>query len=314
MPVPGVSTMEAPSFIDAEWNVGLSGEAEEWPRQLDPLGAELDQERRAAKCSTTTKGTVRICYYCASLKPAVRASHRMAECPKRLRANQPEYAAADLAAVLAGLGAIRQRYEGRLAKLAHAAGGSRSAGKQELMQLAGAAKLLSVEGARGTPPPPPPPPPPPASERLRAWNEMARRRDHISRIVVNQMARSTRHVVGGLGELKAIALMSPHPKVLSRSVDERDVIRCASALEVRRPHMTPARPHADPRPYLHPTPTPTTPQDPLLLPPPTTRQPPTPDQPHPPTPPPKTSSSSPPPTPRRSSTCLRMGRITRCSL
>lgn len=114
---------------------------------------------------------------------------------------------------------------------------------------------------------PPPPPPPPVGERRRAWEAHARRRQHDATMVVGMLGRAARHAEGAWAEVsigrnaqhdalpssqlidfaspaspsqppspafssqvKAVALFSPHGRVLSRPVDARWLETVASSV------------------------------------------------------------------------------------
>ena len=47
------------------------------------------------------------CYYCATLSPPIRAPHTVVACPKRLRANQPEFTAAAFGKVVRKVQQVR---------------------------------------------------------------------------------------------------------------------------------------------------------------------------------------------------------------
>ena len=215
---------------DRRWNQGLSEPEYLMPDKSEPT--TVDEQR---KCG-------RFCYYCASLDPPVRVQHKMVDCPKRRKANAREYLPSTMAQCRAELAAQREACEGRLAEHRAATEAVRLQ-KQSLLELAGAIKVLGVQEAQK--PPPPVPPPPPAGERIRSHGVFFRRRRHQKTMVMKTIARGSKidggerlsHVPGAWNELKAVALMMPHPRVLQGPLDPAWLFQVASTLEL---DVTPA--------------------------------------------------------------------------
>ena len=88
--------------------------------------------------------------------------------------------------------------------------------KQELLQLAGAIKVLGK--LDNLVPSPAEPPPPPRSERRHMWNTYDRRCEHNAEHLVRMITRGS-EVNSSWGQLKAAALMRPLRRVLLRPID-----------------------------------------------------------------------------------------------
>ena len=162
------------------------------------------------------------CFYCAGLTPPVRATHPQSACPKRKRAGDREYTSFAMERVLSAVETRRLRHEHVVAAVAaeafSAATAARKQAKQDLIAIAAAVKLL-VDPAEDTALAPPPPPPPPASERRRMWETHMRRRQGDAHTVMGMLGRAARHMPNPWAELKAVALFTPHSRVLQRPVD-----------------------------------------------------------------------------------------------
>ena len=209
---------------DRKWNQGL---AEPEFKMLDGKEPSTVEEER--KCG-------RFCYYCATLSPPIRVQHRMVDCPKRKRDNAREYTEATMEAARADLRQQRVVCEEKMA--AHrAATEAVRLQKQALLELAGAIKVLSSQ--EETRPPPGAPPPPPIGERVKAWRGFRRRRTHQQTMVMKIIARANRSgssfgkgVPSAWGELKAVALMNPHPRLKEGPIDPAWLFVTAQRLDV----------------------------------------------------------------------------------
>ena len=204
--VPGSDTV-----IDVRWNVGLS---------------EGAGEREAC-----------FCYHCASLSPPVRVIHRFVDCPKRRRAQLREFSSGAIAEASAEL---VQRTETSSAVLDELSvfGHVRDSGaglKRELLELAGAIKVLGRQDA--VLPRPPPPPPPPYSTRQHEWQLFLRRRRHTTEHIIKMMVVAARQesgavhfIHGSWGELKAAALMKPQEHVISTPLTPEMVVEVGQSI------------------------------------------------------------------------------------
>ena len=179
-------------------------------------------------------GGVQVCYYCAGLVPPIGASHRMAECPKRRKANEREYTAVAMEATVGELAARRAAAEANANLYSHA-GGSRAEAKLELISLTAAAKLLEEgesvdEGAggvgTGTPQPAP------EGARSSAWLAHARRRHHDASMVLAMIARAARQEPGAWAEVKAVSLMAPHGRILAAHLDAAWLTEVARSIDL----------------------------------------------------------------------------------
>jgi hypothetical protein len=63
------------------------------------------------------------------------------------------------------------------------------------------------------------PEPPPSGARARAWDAYHRRRRHDALLLVSSLARAARISTGPWAEVRSIALLSPHDRLLTRPVD-----------------------------------------------------------------------------------------------
>ena len=208
---------------DRRWNQGLPDPEVRLEGGREPQ--TVDEERHCG----------RFCYYCASLTPPVRVQHRMVDCPKRRRANAREYLPEVMAEARAELKRMRHAAEEKLA-LHRKASEEVRVQKQALLELAGAIKVLGTQEVHK--PPPPPPPPPPEGERTRAWKTFLRRRAHQQSLVMKILARHSK-VPSALetapthwAELKAVALMRPHPRVLAGPITPLWLSHTAATLEL----------------------------------------------------------------------------------
>ena len=208
---------------DRRWNQGLPDAECKLPDGREPQ--TVDEERHCG----------RFCYYCASLTPPVRVQHRLVDCPKRRRANAREYRPETMVAARATLGKQRTLCEEKLAVHRKATEAVRVQ-KQTLLELAGAIKVLGTQD--GHKPPPPPPPPPPDGERISTWRAFQRRRAHQSIMVMKLLARGSK-LPSALetapthwAELKAVALMQPHPRVSTAPLTPLWMYQTASTLDL----------------------------------------------------------------------------------
>ena len=210
-------------LIDKRWNVGIapgvfaSTEIDLTMRAsvgelLDDL-REGDARRRRASSGSSSEAAQPIgtekghfCYFCAQLKPPVRVRHPMRECPRRKKANVAEFQLDDLKRVLAELQAKSRENESQLIEYA-AHSDSARAQKRELLELAGALKVLN--GQEEYLPAPPPPPPPPTGARTEMWQKFHRKKSNQQRLLMKVMARNWKMDSGSWAELKAIAVTSP---------------------------------------------------------------------------------------------------------
>ena len=207
---------------DRRWNQGLA-EPEFTLNGVEP--STVDEERHCG----------RFCYYCASLTPPVRVQHRLVDCSKRKKANGREYQPACMAEARAELAKQRRVCEEKLAVHRKATEAVRVQ-KQALLELAGAIKVLGTQEAHK--PPPPPPPPPPDGERIRSYREFLRRRMHQSTMVMKLLARGSKQpsaletAPSHWAELKAVALMQPHPRVIAGPITPVWIYQTAATLDL----------------------------------------------------------------------------------
>ena len=122
-------------------------------------------------------GGEQFCYFCAGLTPAVRATHAMSACPKRRKACQREYSEDAKTLLCAELWTRRQQCTATLSALQQIEEPCRQRpkAKRELLALTAATKLLGKHDDEATCPAEPSAAPP-VSERRRAWEAYARRR------------------------------------------------------------------------------------------------------------------------------------------
>ena len=164
--------------------------------------------------------TCKLCYFCAGLDPPIRAQHTLMECPKRRRAGIREYTDESMDKIRNQLARRRKDAEKVLASIPHAVkkDSTREDDKRDLLALTAAAKMLDVAD-ESLPPPPQPPEKPPPGERRRAWESYARRRKHDASLLVSAIAKASRHEPGNWAEVKSIALLSPHERLMAGPID-----------------------------------------------------------------------------------------------
>ena len=213
VPVPNSSP---PILIDKAWNIGIeAGAASEEDGQPKCLTADAELTPR------TAVATGRVCYYCAKLAPPVKAAHRFVVCAKRRRANVAEFLPQTLTQVAGDFNARADHSNQLLRELksetSSAVAASPQEQKKELLELAGAIKVLGRQDSLL--PRPSPPPPPPTSSRASAWRTFMRREQHTTEHLVKLIAHASRGesmaIRGAWGELKATALMTPQPAPLA---------------------------------------------------------------------------------------------------
>ena len=207
-----------------------------WNQGLDVCEYALDGGRQASSGSQPTtveeeRQCGRFCYFCATLDPPIRVQHRLVDCPKRRKANAREYRPETMAKARAALDEMRVDCEAKMSQHRAATEAVREQ-KQALLELAGAIKVLSQQEASR--PPPPPPPPPPLGERQRLCRVLNRRRTHQKTMVMKMIARGSKvestfkHCPTAWGELKAVALMLPHPRVMQGPITPHILYQVAS--------------------------------------------------------------------------------------
>lgn len=136
---------------------------------------------------------------------------------KRRKAGVREYTEEAVAEARDQLARRRAEAEVVLNAKPHAAL-KRESTKNDLLNLTAAAKVIDVAD-EDLPPQPVKPPAPPTGARRRAWESYARRRRHDSLMVVGMAAKAARHEAGAWAEVKSIALLSPHDRVLAAPID-----------------------------------------------------------------------------------------------
>ena len=92
-----------------------------------------------------------------------------------------------------------------------------------LLAVAGAAKILDVADD-ALPPPLGPPERPPPGERRRTWESYARRRRHDALMMLSMLARAARHEPGGWAEVKSVALLAPHERLVAAPIDVQWIV------------------------------------------------------------------------------------------
>ena len=176
----GVASMTARDMVMASLLSGGDPSA-----AIDALDALKDG---ASASPAAPDESCQFCYFCARLAKPVRAPHRLVECPKRIRANEPEFTPEEIGSAVEAMRndrrEILERARGALATAP--AGGSRGAFKQALLRCAGALNVLDVIRSR---PLAPPPPPPPASGRRDALESSMQRREKTTYLVAKRSRR-----------------------------------------------------------------------------------------------------------------------------
>ena len=221
--VPGTETI-----VDRPWNVGLEGHEDD---HRNSRSAQYQDAPAAALA------VGHVCYHCASLQPPVRVVHRFVDCPKRRRANMPEFRPEAMQRISQNVQEHVDRHASLLAELkatSKVAGEGAQEGKREILELAGAIKVLGKQDALMPRPKRPPPPPP--SSRDEAFRTFTRRRRCDAEHLVKMMARSCRSdsmaIRGAWGELKATALMTPQPAPLAGPLQPDMIIDVARSIDL----------------------------------------------------------------------------------
>jgi hypothetical protein len=275
--VPGKATVK----VDIRWNVGLPPPPPPTrPRtpaeEGDVFLNSSPSSRRPSHSVADTSG--HFCYYCASLAKPVRADHHMLICPKRIRANAPEF---DASALQEAVDSVCQRIERQLAQhgappslgsasaparapepvaalaaapapslaaapASAAASLARTRAKEMMIRLSGAHNV--VRGLCAPPPSLPPPPPEPSrSGRRDAWHALERPRIFGAQRLAKRLAAACAPAEAAAGggtwsQLRALQSMSSQPRLRQGPLTPAWVVAVGQSvgLKLGAPHQADA--------------------------------------------------------------------------